>query len=301
MSQLSLIIKNEYLTDVKAKSFWISTFLVPVIFILFGGVMGYLFSESDSAMEMQKAISPEMDSEDLTPLQGVGMMVGVFLTLFIMMYGSTIFQKVKTEKTNRIVEVLATCVKGRTMMLAKIIAVGLVGITQLVLWGLLIGIFIAAIVFLFAPDIPWDEILTYDYIMAVVWGILYFTGGYIFFGSLFAAVGAMTDKNNENQEYVAVLTFILMISFYVGMYAVDHGGTTMVHILNYIPFTSPTIGAINSITQTTPLWESILTLVILYAFAWLAMSIAGKIYTSSLLLKGKRFSPKDITTFLKSK
>lgn len=300
MSQLGLIISNEYKTDISAKSFWISTILVPIIMVAFGGVAGYLMSESESVMKMQNSII-DSNPDEMTPLKAIGLMMGMFLTIFIMMYGSMIFQKVKTEKTNRIVEILATCVPGRTMMLAKIIAVGLVGFTQILLWGLIIFALVAGIVTIFSISIPWNEILTYDYAMAIVWSILYFVGGYVFFGSLFAAVGAMTDKNNENQEYVAVLTFILLISFYVGEYAVDHGSGIVVRVLSYIPFTSPTIGAVNAITQTAPLWESIISVIILFFSAWAAMAIAGKIYTSSILLKGKKFSPKDIVTFFKSK
>ncbi len=283
-----------------AKSFWISTILVPVLMVAFGGFAGYMMSQSESAMSVSQSIMGN-DSEEMTPLKAIGLMMGMFLTIFIMMYGSQIFQKVKTEKTNRIVEILATCVPGRTMMLAKIISVGLVGMTQLLLWGVIIFILVAGIVVVFSAEIPWSEVLNYDYIMAIVWSILYFVGGYIFFGSLFAAVGAMTDKNNENQEYVAVLTFILLISFYIGEYAVDHGSAMFVRILSYIPFTSPTLGAVNAITQTAPLWESILSVLILYVCAWGAMAFAGKIYTSSILLKGKKFSPRDIITFLRAK
>ncbi|MDE5842403.1 MAG: ABC transporter permease [Muribaculaceae bacterium] len=300
MSQLSLIIRNEYKTDISAKSFWISTFIVPILMVVFGVVAGYLLSESDSAMKLQNSIM-EPDPDSMTPLKAIGLMMGMFLTIFIMMYGSMIFQKVKTEKTNRIVEILATCVPGRTMMLAKIISVGLVGLTQLFLWGVIIIALVAGIVVIFSVTIPWNEILTYDYVMAFVWSILYFVGGYIFFGSLFAAVGAMTDKNNENQEYMAVLTFILLFSFYIGEYAVDHGSGITIRVLSYIPFTSPTIGAVNAITQTAPLWESVISILILYFCAWGAMAIAGKIYTSSILLKGKKFTPRDIVTFFKAK
>ncbi len=299
MSQIGLIIRNEYHTDITSKSFWISTFLVPLIMVAFGAFGGYMMANSDSAMSIQNELSP--DPEELTPLKAVGMMMGLMLTLFLMTYGAQIFQKVKAEKTNRIVEILATCVPGRTMMLAKIIAVGLVGMTQILLWAAIILIFVAGILIVFHIDIPWHEIMRYDYIMAIVWSILYFVGGYIFFGSLFAAVGAMTDKNNENQEYMTVLTFLLLICFYVGMYAVDNGGTLFVRILSYIPFTSPIVGAVNAITQTAPLAESILSVVILYLCAWGAMAFSGKLYTVSILLKGKKFSPKDIITFIRAK
>ena len=119
---------------------------------------------------------PDHDKE-MTPLQGVGLMMGIFLTLFIMMYGSQIFQKVKTEKTNRIVEILATCVPGRTMMLAKILAVGMVGLTQLLLWSILIGVLVFGILLLFPVEIPWDTLLSYDFIMAIVWGVIYIIEG----------------------------------------------------------------------------------------------------------------------------
>lgn len=300
MSQLGLIIKNEYLTDIKAKSFWIATFIVPILMVGFGGFAGYMMTSSDTAMSVADSLGPESSGE-LTPLKGLGLMSGLFLCLFIMMYGSNIFTKVKTEKTNRIVEILATCVPGRTMMFGKIISVGLMGITQLLLWGVLIAILIFGVYLVFPFEIPWDEILQFDYIMAVVWMILYFIGGYVFFGSLYACVGAMTDKNNENQEYMAVLTFILLISFYISEYAVDHGETLFVRVLTYIPFTSPTIGAVNAVTQSSPIWESLIGLAVLYVFAWLAMVFSGKIYTSSILLKGKRFTPKDLITFFKAK
>ncbi len=300
MTKLGLIIKTEYLTDIRAKSFWISTILVPILLIAFGGFVGYLMASSETATAMAEKIGPETDT-DLTALQAIGLMAGICLCLFIMMYGSMIFNNVKTEKTNRIVEILATCVSGRTMMLAKIIEVGLIGITQLFIWGFLIAVLISGILIVFPVDIPWGEILQPEYIMALVWTILFFIGGYIFFGSLYASTGAISDKNNENQEYMAVLTFILLASFYISEYAVDHGETLFVRILTYIPFTSPTIGAVNAITQASPLWENILNLIILYLFAWGAMAISGKIYTSSILLKGKRFTPKDILTFLRSK
>lgn len=300
MSQLRLIIRNEYLTDVKSKSFWISTFLVPLLLVAFGAFGGIMMANSESAMSVQDSIVG-IDEEEMTPLKIIGMMMGLLLTLFLMTYGAQIFQKVKTEKTNRIVEILATCVPGRTMMLAKIIAVGLVGFTQLFLWGLLIFIFVFGLLLVFPVDIPWNEILRYDYLMAIVWSVLFFVGGYVFFGSLFAAVGAMTDKNNENQEYMTAITLILLACYYIAMYAVDHGDSLFVKITSFIPFTSPTIGAVNAITQTAPIWESILSVIILYFCAWIAMVMAGKIYTSSIMLKGKKFSPKDIITFLRAK
>ena len=299
MSQLSLIIKNEYLTDVRAKSFWIATFVLPLVMIAFGVFIGFLSADSESLSTAANFAAPDKDS--MTPDKALGMMLGMMLTLFIMMYGAQIFNKVKTEKCNRIVEILATCVPGRTMMMAKIIAVGLVGLTQIFLWFILTGILAGGLILVFMPDISFDFLAKSVFWRGMIWSIVFFIGGYIFYGSLFAAVGAMTDKNNENQEYMSILTFLLLGAFYIGEYAVDHGEGVFATICMYLPFTSPTVGTVNAVGEATPAWMAVLSALVLYACAFLSISFAGKIYTSSLLLKGKKFLPKDIITFLRSK
>ncbi len=301
MSQLGIIIKTEYLTDVRAKSFWISTFVVPVIVVIFGIFVGIMMDGSESLTKFGETVSVADTDKEMSGRQVLGMMVGMFLTLFLMMYGAQIFNKVKVEKTNRIVEVLATCVTGRTMMLAKIISVGLVGLTQLFLWGALLVILCGAVILLASVAIPWHRLFQPDMLLYLFWTVTFFVGGYIFYGSLFAAVGAMTDKNNENQEYVSVITFILLGSFYIGMYAVDNGTAVFTQFCSYLPFTAPTVATVNALSGAVPVWQSILQLAVLYFFAIFTMRLSGKLYTSSLLLKGKRFTPKDIVTFMRAK
>lgn len=301
MNQLKLIIKNECQTHLKSKGFWISTFVIPIVMVAFGVLMGYLMASSDTASEMMDSIIPTKEDKDISALQVIGLLMGMFLTFFLMMYGSVIFQKVKQEKVNRIVEVVATCVTGRTMMLAKIISVAIIGFLQILMWALLIGLLGAGLLILISIQMPWDKLMKPEYFVALGWSVLFFIGGYIFYGSLFAAVGAMTDRNNENQEYISFLTMILLLSFYMEQYAVDHGDAVFVKIMSYIPFTSPTLGAVNAITGASNIFEILLQLIVLYSFAWLSLAFAGKIYTSSILLKGKKFSPKDIITFMRTK
>lgn len=300
MSQLSLIIKTEYQTDVKSKGFWISTILVPVIMILFGAVFGYLMKDADTFMTMSESLNTTPDPETMTPAKVAGMLMGMFLTFFLMIYGAMIFNKVKTEKCNRIMEILSTCVDGRTMMLAKIIAVGLLGLTQLIAWGAIVILIMTVVFMVFPFAVPWDILMNPKLYLAFAYMVLYFIGGYVLFGSLYAACGAITDKDNENQAYMTVITFILLGAFYIGQYAVDHGASAFATACNYIPFTSPTVGTINAISGVSPLWQTLLSIVILYASAAVCVVFAGKLYRSSMLLKGKQFSPKDIITFIRT-
>lgn len=300
MSQLSLIVKHEFLTDIRSKGFWIGTLIVPLIIIGFGTVFGLLASESDTFMKASESLSTTPDPEEMTMAKVAGMLLGMFLTFFLMIYGASIFNKVKVEKSNRIMEILSTCVDGKTMMLAKIIAVGLTGLVQLLVWSsfIILGITLVFMIFPFA--IPFDLLSNPKLYMAILYMLLYFIGGYILYGSLYAACGAITDKDGENQTYMSVLTFILLGAFYIGQFAVDNGDSVLATACNYIPFTSPTVGTINAVSGVSPWWQTLVSLLILYAGAAICIIFAGKLYRSSLLLKGKQLTPKDIITFMRA-
>ena len=297
MTQLKLIVKNELITDLSTKSFWISTLIVPLLMGAFGVFGGLMMEGSDSFSSMMNATQPLPDEDSMTPLKIYGMMLGIFPVIFLMMYGSMIFNKVKTEKCNRIVEILATCVDGRTMMLAKIISIGLTGLIQLSLWLVLGSVVVGTVLLVLGVEVPLDIFSKGAFWTGLLWALLFFIGGYVFYGSLFAAVGAMTDKNNENQEYVAVLTFVLLGAFYIGEYAVDNASGLFVMICSYLPFTSSTVLTVTSVSHEAPLWLSISGLAVLYVCAFVTLALAGKIYTSSLLLKGKRFLQKISSFF----
>lgn len=298
-NKLGLIISNEYHTDITSKSFWISTIVVPVLYILFCIVLGAMLEDSDTLKSITNPVGTEQD--DLSGWQILAMLSGMFLTLFLMIYGSQIYSKVRKEKVNRIIEVLATSVDGKTMMLAKIISVFLIGITQLAIWVVFLiagfGIFLV----MASPALPMDIFANPHLYLALLWTLLFFIGGYLFYGSIYAACGAMTDKDNENQGYMTLITFVLLFAFYIEQYAVDNQDALLTQICNFIPFTAPALGPVNAIAGDSPIWLVVLQLVVLYVFALFSIALSGKIYTSSLLLKGRKFSPKDILVFLKSK
>lgn len=300
MEQLKIIVSTEYLTDIRSKSFWISTFVVPIVIILFGGVLGVLMAESDTFTKTMSELPTQPDSEEMTAAKAVGMMAGIFLTFFLMIYGAMIFNKVKTEKCNRIMEIICTSVPGKTLMLGKILSVGLTGLTQLLIWGLLLFAGVTIFFLIFGFDVPWDYLTAGKTYLAITWTILYFVGGYVLFGSLFAACGAITDKDNENQAYMTIITFILLGAFYLGEFAVDNGDSTLAIVCSYIPFTSPTVGTVAAVSGAAPIWQTATSLAVLYVCSFFCVAFAGKLYRSSMLLKGKQFTPKDIITFIKS-
>ncbi len=293
------------MTAVGCKSFWIMTFVFPVVMLVFGVVMGFLMSDSTSMTSVMNSLNDSTgltpEEENMTPAKAVAMMVGVILTMAMMICGSQIMQLVRQEKTNRIMEFLATCVPGRTMLMAKIISVALVCLTQVFLWAVCIMFFLVGIIYVFNIDIPWSYLLHPLFWKSMIWAVLYFIGGFLMFSSLFAACGALTDSNNENQQYLSILMMFVLSSMYIGMYAVDHPTSVLSVVCAYFPLTSPTVGAVNAITGEVPIWSSILSLVVLFACAYGSIVLGGKIYASSMLLKGTSLSPKTIVAFLKAK
>lgn len=299
MSKLKLIIKNEVMTDLTSKSFWVMTLVVPVLYVVFGLIVGMMAAESDTFAKFANPTAP--DEENLSGWQIAGMMGGLLLTLFLMIYGSQIYAKVRKEKINRIMEVLATSVTGRTLMIGKVISVLIVGFVQLAVWVLFglaaMGIFIAVA----AAAMPMDWLAEPHLWLSIMWLTLFFFGGYLFYGSIYAACGAITDKDNENQGYMTAITMLLLISMYVGQFAVDNGTSAITQICCFVPFTAPSVCTVAAFAGDMPVWETALQCIILYGWSFLALSFSGKIYTSSILLKGRKFSPKDIVLFLKAK
>ncbi|MCH5227539.1 MAG: ABC transporter permease [Muribaculaceae bacterium] len=300
IDQLKLIVQTEYLTDIRSKGFWIGTFIVPIIVIAFGGICGVLMAQSDSFANTINDLPTQPDPNEMTAAKAIGMMAGIFLTFFLMIYGAMIFNKVKAEKCNRIMEIICTSVPGKTLMLGKILSVGLTGLTQLLIWGLLIFAGVTVFFIIFGFDVPWHYLTAGKTYLAITWTLLYFIGGYVLFGSLYAACGAITDKDNENQAYMTVITFVLLGAFYLGQFAVDNGDSTLAVICSYIPFTSPTVGTVAAVSGVAPIWQTVTSLAVLYFADLICVGFAGKLYRSSMLLKGKQFTPKDLVVFLRS-
>lgn len=305
MDKLKLIILNEYKTAVGRKAFWIMTLVIPLLLIGFGVVMGLLMSESDTSTSLIESINNKSgiqpDEDTMTPAKAIALMMGFVLTLAMVTCGAQIMQMVRQEKTNRIMEFLATCVPGRTMLTAKIISVALISLTQIGLWAAFGLACIIGTSFIFNFSVPWHIFLLPVVWKSLIWSILYFIGGYLMFASLFAACGALTDSNNENQQYQTFLSLAVLASMYIGMFAVDHPTSALAQICAFFPLTSPTVGAVNAITGEVPVWVSVISVSVLYACAYGSIIIGGKIYASSMLLKGSNLTPKTIIAFIKSK
>ena len=274
-----------------------------------------------------KLYQESFEGEETTKMDGIiklifGMILGMLLYIFIFAYGSMIMMSVIEEKTSRIVEIMISSVKPFQLMMGKILGTSLAGLTQFLVWTILIVMFSYLMTAIFGIETSTQnsELLlsssgnmsmnpeVLDMISAFidlpltnifVAFLLYFIGGYLLYASLFAAIGAAVDNQTDAQQFVMPITIILVLALYVGIFTVpeDPNGTVAI-IFSYIPFTSPVV-MLMRIPNGVPIYEQIISIIILYLTFTLCIWIAAKIYRVGILMYGKKPSYKELIKWLK--
>lgn len=262
----------------------------------------------------------------------IGMISTFIIYMFLFAYGGMVMNSVMQEKTNRIVEVMVSSVKPFELMMGKIISVGLVGLTQIGIWLILIvGLGIAAMMGLGVPLFMNNEaellaqaqsmgaasmagattidpdmldfaqtLSGINFTQIIVSLILYFIGGYIIYASLFAAIGSAVDNEADTNQFMIPITLIILFAFYVGLFSAEDPEGGMAWWCSMIPFTSPIVMMVR-IPFGVAIWELVLSLVILFASAIGMTWIASRIYRVGILLYGKKPSYKELFKWIKYK
>ncbi len=279
-------------------------------------------SQADIQLNCVKWDEDGDESQSDAELASIIGLVLAFLTyMFVMMYGAMILTSVVEEKTNRIIEVMVSCCKPIELLLGKIIGVGFVGIVQIAIWCIFIGI-ISAIFGIstvasdpeliartqMAGNIDADTGNMINNIMQSVASInlsgiaacfvLYFIGGYLLYGSMFAAAGSTVDQPNEGSQATIPMMMFLVLALWAGIACIDNPDGTLAWWCSMIPFTSPVVMMVR-LPYDVPFWEIALSIAILFGSALGIAAVAAKIYRKGILLYGKKFSWKNIMAWIK--
>ncbi len=263
----------------------------------------------------------EISSITTTVSSILGGVVGMLLFMVILIFGSQVMRGVNEEKINRIVEVLISSVKPIELMIGKVLGIGLVGLTQFAIWGILIGVlsFIASAVFgletsamsemannEMAQEVMANEgvktkvlqvmkeLMGMNWAMMIPMYIFYFFIGYLLYASLFAAVGAAAgDDINEAQSLTTIVMLPLIAGFYIAMSAVQAPDSTAAVWGSIFPLTGPVVMP-TRLPSDPPMWQiglsMLLSLLTVIALIW----IAARIYRVGILMYGKKASFKEL-------
>ncbi|HLU89531.1 MAG TPA: ABC transporter permease [Cyclobacteriaceae bacterium] len=242
----------------------------------------------------------------------IGFVTGILIYTFIFVYGNQIMQGVIEEKSSRIIEIIISSLKPFQLMMGKIIGIGAVGLTQFLIWILLITVVSSVVMGYFGLQMPQQQILDaanpeshmlgssmemnqllqilmgIDYPELVASFVFYFLGGYLLYGAFFAAIGAAVDSPSDAQQFMFPVTIPLIIA-YLGLFifVLDDPNSNMSFWLSIVPFTSP-IAMMGRISYGVPFSELALSIGLLVLGFLFTTWLAGKIYRIGILVHGTK-------------
>ncbi len=264
-----------------------------------------IIEESKVSVEMQtirwddSGNEKEASAEVATIL---GMVFTFLIYMFIFAYGGMVMQGVLEEKTNRIIEIMVSSVKPFDLMMGKLIGIGLVGLTQFGLWGILILCFTVFGTTLMAGSEAFTLVLSVlsvgNVLELCIYFILFFIGGYLMYASLFAAIGAMVNSQEDTQQYMMPITILILFAFYAGFYSAQNPDGPLAFWTSMIPLTSPIV-MMTRLPYGVPWWELILSIALLVVSVILVIKLTAKIYRIGILMYGKKPTYSEIIKWLK--
>ncbi len=223
----------------------------------------------------------------------IGMALFLYMTLIL--YGVAVMRGVQQEKTSRIVEVLLASVTPKALMAGKIIGVGAVGLTQVIIWATAGAIFsVQGLVAMKAMGI---ELAISPVVMAFF--PVFFVLGFLLNSASFAALGAAVSNDQDAQQFTFIVMAPIILSMLMMNLVIRQPSAPMSVFFSLFPFTAPILMYLRIAVQQPPWWQIGLCIALLCVTTWLMMSLCARIYRVGVLMYGKRPTLPEIIKWLK--
>jgi ABC-2 type transport system permease protein len=267
------------------------------------------------------------EKEEVFQKASIGFVMAIIIYFFIFMYGVQVMRGVMEEKTNRIVEVIVSSVRPFQLMMGKVIGIGLVALTQFLMWIILTSVIVSVGSFMYKDKLvsgaalvqqqggitkgvpqPAMEELMDNEVISFLYGIpvadllfsfiFFFIGGYLIYASLFAAVGAAVDQEADTQQFMMPVTMPLIFAYIVSVMMMNNPDGSIGTIFSIIPLTSPIVMMIK-VAIGAPLWLRIVSMVVLIVSFIFFIWLAARIYRVGILMYGKKVTYKELWKWIR--
>ena len=234
----------------------------------------------------------------------LGMVLAFITYMFVLTYGAMIMNSVIEEKPNRIVEVIVSSCKPFQLMMGKIIGVALVGLTQFLIWAILISVAVGGLGISLANDPMSDLAVVFTAIQSVnlvsifTCFVVYFLGGYLLYASLFAGFGSAVDQASDASQFTSPIIIVMVVALYAGIGCMENPNGSMAMWCSMIPFTSPIVMMVR-LPYDVPFWQIAVSVALLYGTAFGLVWVSSRIYRIGILRYGKKFTFKEIMGWVK--
>lgn len=216
----------------------------------------------------------------------MALVVVALLYLALLFYGTLVAQGVVEEKSSRVVEFLLAAVRPRQLLAGKVVGLGLVGLVQLALVGV-VGL-VAGLVTAVLPSF-WAALT------ALAWGLLWYALGFLLYATVFAAAGALVSRQEDVPSVLMPVTAVLVVAFVFGFAVLSRDPTGVAStVLSLVPPLSPILMPGRLAMAAAPLWQVVLALALTVATIVLLSRAGGKVYESSLLRNDSRISVRSL-------
>jgi ABC-2 type transport system permease protein len=263
----------------------------------------------------------EIEDDTTSQLTFVGYILGFVIYMLMFIYGSMISRSVVEEKANRIIEIIASSAKPFEILLGKVLAVGSLGLTQILTWVILIGgimIFAGPIVSMFVDIDPAslqggmtadeatqekvNELMSNfpDISLGLILGfIFYFLAGYFIYATIFAALGSAVDNEQDAAQLQTPVSLFIIMPIIMIQGVMANPDATWVIAVSHFPLFAPILMVVRIAATNVPAWEIVLSVVILTSSFFGSLWVSSKIYRIGILMTGKKPKFKDIWKWLK--
>ena len=280
-------------------------------------------SRSDAQLSTVRISDDNTDGESTSPALSFALGMGMTFTLymFILIYGQMVMTSIIEEKGNRVLEVVVTSVKPTRLMLGKIIGIGLVALTQILLWAAIVSV----TAFLIVPALLPADLLAEGASNAAITGgdaelimmvrslppastvsgyivlmIIFLILGFLIYSSIFTAIGSAVDNIQDASQLSSLAVFPIVIGLIFAMVAASDPGGSIAFWASMFPLTSPMV-MVARIPFGIPVWERVLSLALLVAGLIFMAWIAGKIYRVGIFMYGKKPTLREIMRWISYK
>ena len=222
--------------------------------------------------------------------KGAGIMAAVIFMILmyttLIIYGSQVMRGVIEEKSNRIVEIVIASVRPTELMLGKMIGIGLVGLTQYLVWSFVaMNLSLPGIATLVAagdmgmPRIPASML---------VYFIVFFILGYFVYAGIYTAIAAPFNTDQEAQQLSMIPIVLILSGMMIYPAVMNNPSSSTAVLFSLIPFTASMVMFLRTAVSEPPAWQIALSMAILLAttigMAW----FAGRVYRVGILMYGKK-------------
>jgi ABC-2 type transport system permease protein len=204
---------------------------------------------------------------------------GLAIFMLLQIWGSFIMMGVIEEKSSKVVEVLLSHVRPSTLLSGKIIGLGLLALAQMlvVVAGIVLGLSLVRDI-----EVPGSVWATVPLLLVT------FLLGFGFYATAYAAVGSMVSRQEDATSAQLPAMLPLLAGYGIAFSSIDNPDNVAAVIGTFVPFTSPVLLPFRTALSDVPMWQAVVSLLILAGSIVVMVKVAGRIYRYSLLRTGTK-------------